>query len=76
VTVELIERLATTHQGPARIDHLAIRVDDLAAEAERIHAAGVTTETPEITELGGRRMIFVDGAVHGIRLQLVGPPGG
>ena len=75
VTIELIERVGTARADPpARIDHLAIRVDDLDAEVDRLHAAGVATETAEVSELGGRRTIFVDAAEHGIRLQIVGPP--
>jgi catechol 2,3-dioxygenase-like lactoylglutathione lyase family enzyme len=75
LTVELIERAgAARGKPPARIDHLAVRVDDLQAEAERLRAAGVSTETPAVVELGGRPTIFVDGSAHGIRLQLVGPP--
>jgi catechol 2,3-dioxygenase-like lactoylglutathione lyase family enzyme len=75
VTIELIERVGDARANPpARVDHLAVCVDDLNAEVERLHAAGITTETPEPTALGGRPTIFVDGAAHGIRLQFVGPP--
>jgi predicted enzyme related to lactoylglutathione lyase len=75
VTVELIERVGEARANPpARVDHLAIRVDDLDKEVDRLHAAGVVTETSEVSELGGRRTIFVDAVEHGIRLQIVEPP--
>jgi catechol 2,3-dioxygenase-like lactoylglutathione lyase family enzyme len=70
VTIELVERVGK--RPPAGLDHLAIRVPDLETEVARLHAAGVVTETAETQELGGRRTIFVDGAAHGIRLQIVG----
>jgi catechol 2,3-dioxygenase-like lactoylglutathione lyase family enzyme len=73
MTIELIEREgAARAQPPARVDHLAIRVDDLRALVDRLRTEGVKTETSDVQELGGRTTIFVDGAEHGIRLQFVG----
>jgi len=73
VSVELMERLDDRHASEReyRIDHLAIRVDDVAAEVSRLHEAGVVTETPEPEDRGRGPTIFIDGQSHGIRLQLV-----
>jgi catechol 2,3-dioxygenase-like lactoylglutathione lyase family enzyme len=65
--------------GPATIDHVAVRVDDLDAERDRLAAHGVRftavsdpahIETP--VELRGKRHLWTDPATSGgYRVQLI-----
>ncbi len=65
--------------GPGTIDHIAVTVDDLDAEQERLAAQGVRftgpTTADEITEpfeLRGNRHLWTDPATSGgVRYQLV-----
>lgn len=67
--------------APAVLDHIAVRVDDLDAEQERLGAMGVrftgpTTSEPldASIELRGSRHLWTDPATSGgYRLQLVQP---
>ncbi len=68
--------------APAVLDHIAVQVDDLDAEQERLSALGVrftgpTTAEPidAPVELRGSRHLWTDPATSGgYRLQLVQPP--
>lgn len=66
--------------APARIDHVAVRVDDLDAEQQRLAAHGVTFTGPSApdavdapTELRGSRHLWTaPEAAGGYRLQIIG----
>lgn len=67
---------------PARIDHVAVRVDDLDAERDRLAAQGVTFTGPAspdgITEpiemRGARHLWTAPDTTAGFMLQLIEPP--
>jgi methylmalonyl-CoA/ethylmalonyl-CoA epimerase len=66
VAIELIEhsdpqlRAARLGDAMARIDHLAVEVDDLDAYVAELAAKGIKTFTAAPILLAGRRTIFVD----------------
>ena len=68
--------------GPATIDHVAVRVDDLDVERPRLEAEGVRftgpaqpDTAPEPVELRGVRHLWTDPATSGgYRLQLIEKP--
>ncbi|MEA2125450.1 MAG: methylmalonyl-CoA/ethylmalonyl-CoA epimerase [Solirubrobacteraceae bacterium] len=68
--------------GPATIDHVAVRVDDLDAERPRLEAQGVRFTGPALpehvespVELRGTRHLWTDPATSGgYRLQLIEKP--
>ena len=67
--------------SPARIDHIAVRVDDLDVEQARLGAQGVRFTGPDgrehtdaPIELRGARHLWTDPATSGgYRLQLIQP---
>ena len=68
--------------GPATIDHVAVRVDDLDVERPRLEAEGVRFTGPALpdeaeapVELRGVRHLWTDPASSGgFRLQLIEKP--
>jgi methylmalonyl-CoA/ethylmalonyl-CoA epimerase len=67
--------------APARVDHIAVQVDDIDAERERLDAQGVRFTGPggpghvgAPIELRGSRHLWTDPATSGgYRLQLIQP---
>ncbi len=51
--------------GMARIEHIALRVEDLAAAVENLRRAGVVMTDPAPVEAGGRRSHWTDPATSG-----------
>ncbi len=72
---------AVPEGAPAILDHIAVQVDDLDAEQERLSAMGVRFTGPTTSqevdasiELRGSRHLWTDPATSGgYRLQLVQP---
>jgi catechol 2,3-dioxygenase-like lactoylglutathione lyase family enzyme len=70
------------HGAQARIDHVAVRVDDLDAECDRLAEKGVTFTGPSTTdritdpvELRGARHLWTAPETSGgFMLQLIEPP--
>jgi catechol 2,3-dioxygenase-like lactoylglutathione lyase family enzyme len=61
--------------GAARIEHLAVAVDDVAGAMSELHRQGVETTTPEPFLLGGRQTVFTrPEASGGVQYQLVPDP--
>jgi catechol 2,3-dioxygenase-like lactoylglutathione lyase family enzyme len=59
---------------PARIDHLALKVDDLGAAHDRLAAHGASFDQDEPLRLGPNDNYFSRAdTTHGIRLQLMRP---
>jgi catechol 2,3-dioxygenase-like lactoylglutathione lyase family enzyme len=73
--VELTDREVSRERlgdSPARVDHVAVAVDDLDAELERLGEGDAVLSTGAPTELGGRRFAFLDpSTTKGVKLQLI-----
>ena len=69
-------------EGPATIDHVAVRVSDLDAERERLSSHGVrftnvwqSEHIEQPVELRGKRHLWTDPATSaGYRIQLIEDP--
>jgi catechol 2,3-dioxygenase-like lactoylglutathione lyase family enzyme len=57
--------------GPARLEHLALRTDDLAGASAEIATHGVAADGEEVQGMRGTRAILLDQATTlGIRMHL------